>query len=191
MHHSKIFRRDIHTDQSMKSEQPNINGLKKIDDENAAEAQHCDLVIVDDMAAEDRQIYGHGIGKVQPPWLETTHHSAYRRGGCTRQPSIPSAFATLGMIAGITCTVGVGLIAIYTSYVIGQVKLAYPCVSNYADAGGLLMGCFGYGLIYIMLLLQLLLVTGSHCLTGTIAPVEITGSNICSIVFAVVSSEFS
>lgn len=41
---------------------------------------------------------------------------------------------------------------------------------------------------YVLFILQLLLVTGSHCLTDTIALVEITGNNVCSIVFAVVSS---
>lgn len=37
--------------------------------------------------------------------------------------SIPSAFATLGMVAGVITTVGMGFIAIYTSYIVGQVKL--------------------------------------------------------------------
>jgi hypothetical protein len=40
--------------------------------------------------------------------------------------SILSTFASLGMVAGVICCVGIGLIAIYTSYIIGQVKLAYP-----------------------------------------------------------------
>ena len=32
------------------------------------------------------------------------------------------------MVAGVILTVGIGLIAIYTSYVVGQVKLAFPHV---------------------------------------------------------------
>lgn len=36
--------------------------------------------------------------------------------------SIPSAFAAIGMIAGVIITVGLGVIAIYTSYVVGQVQ---------------------------------------------------------------------
>ena len=32
---------------------------------------------------------------------------------------MPSAFASLGMVAGVIVTVGLGLIAIYTSYTIG------------------------------------------------------------------------
>lgn len=58
--------------------------------------------------------------------------------------SLPSAFATLGMVAGVILTVGLGFVAIYTSHVVGQVKLAYPEVSHYADAGRLMFGKFGY-----------------------------------------------
>lgn len=101
--------------------------------------------------------------------------------------SIPAAFATLGMVAGVICCVGIGVIAMYTSYIVGQVKVAYPDVANYADAGRLIMGRFGYELINLMLILQLLFLVGSHCLTGTIALVTITESDVCSIVFAVVS----
>jgi hypothetical protein len=89
--------------------------------------------------------------------------------------SIPSAFATLGMLAGVICCVGIGLIAIYTSYIIGQVKLAFPSVHHYGDAGTLMMGRFGYELFSTMFLIQLIFVTASHCLTGTIALTQITG----------------
>lgn len=58
--------------------------------------------------------------------------------------SLPSAFATLGMVAGVILTVGLGFVAIYTSHVVGQVKLAYPQVSHYADAGRLMFGRVGY-----------------------------------------------
>ncbi|PYH92264.1 N amino acid transport system protein [Aspergillus ellipticus CBS 707.79] len=102
--------------------------------------------------------------------------------------SIPSAFATLGMVAGVICCVGIGLIAIYTSYVIGQVKLAFPAVRDYGDAGALLMGRWGRELFTFMLILQLIFLTGSNCLTGTIALRYITGSGICSVIFGVVSA---
>lgn len=102
--------------------------------------------------------------------------------------SIPSSFATLGMVPGVLCSVGLGFVAIYTSYVVGQVKLKFPQVAHYADAGTLLMGRFGYELINAMLILQLLFLVGSHCLTGTIAFINITESSICSVIFAVVSS---
>ncbi|ORY69109.1 amino acid transporter-like protein [Pseudomassariella vexata] len=102
--------------------------------------------------------------------------------------SIPSAFATLGMVAGVILTVVLGFVAIYTSYVVGQVKLAFPHVSHYADAGRLIMGQFGYELVGAMFALQLVFLVGSHCLTGTIAFQNITDSGTCSVVFGVVSA---
>ena len=50
--------------------------------------------------------------------------------------SIPSVFATVGMVAGVLLCVGLGLIAIYTSYLVGQVKLKHPEIEHYADAVG-------------------------------------------------------
>ncbi|KAJ5587018.1 uncharacterized protein N7459_002783 [Penicillium hispanicum] len=102
--------------------------------------------------------------------------------------SIPSTFATLGMVAGVICCVGLGLIAVYTSYIIGQVKVKFPHISDYPEAGRQMFGRWGYEILYIMLCLELLLSAGSHCLTGTIAFVNITGSGICSLVFGVVSA---
>ena len=60
--------------------------------------------------------------------------------------SIPSAFAAVGMVAGVLLSVGIGLIAIYTSYVVGQVKMRHPHVAHYADAVKLIWGRFGYEL---------------------------------------------
>ncbi|KAJ4327541.1 hypothetical protein N0V84_002069 [Fusarium piperis] len=107
--------------------------------------------------------------------------------------SLPAAFATLGMVAGVILCIGIGLIAIYTSYVVGQVKLAFPHVSHYADAGQLLMerfghGRFGYELISVMFSLQLIFLVGSHCLTGTIAFLKLTDDGACSLVFGLVSA---
>ncbi|KAH8803378.1 putative amino acid transporter [Xylogone sp. PMI_703] len=102
--------------------------------------------------------------------------------------SVPSSFATLGMVAGVICSLGVGLIAIYTSYVVGQVKLKFPDVAHYPDAGRLLFGRFGYEVVNAMLILQLIFLVGSHCLTGTIAFMNITSSGVCSVVWGVVSA---
>lgn len=102
--------------------------------------------------------------------------------------SIPSAFATLGIVVGAICCVGIGLIAIYTSYVIVLVKLAFPSIQHYGKAGTLIMGRFGYELFTTMFLLQLIFVTSSHCLTGSIAFEHITESGICSLLFGGVSA---
>ncbi|KAF5968640.1 putative neutral amino acid permease [Fusarium bulbicola] len=102
--------------------------------------------------------------------------------------SLPSAFATLGMVAGVILTVGLGFVAIYTSHVVGQVKLAFPEVSHYADAGRLMFGKLGYELVGVMFSLQLIFLVGSHCLTGTIAFLNLTNNGACSVVFGVVSA---
>ncbi|KAJ2994518.1 hypothetical protein NUW58_g1538 [Xylaria curta] len=101
---------------------------------------------------------------------------------------MPQAFATLGMVAGTLLSVGIGLVAIYTSYVVGQVKLKYPHVQHYADAGRLMMGKFGYELIGVMFVLQLTFLVGSHTLTGSIAFLNLTDNGACSIIFGVVSA---
>lgn len=101
---------------------------------------------------------------------------------------MPKAFATLGMIAGTILCVFLGLLAIYSSYVVGQVKLKYPEVQHYADAGRLMMGKFGYELIGAMFVLQLVFLVGSHTLTGAIAFLNLTDNGACSIVFGVVSA---
>lgn len=103
--------------------------------------------------------------------------------------SIPSAFAALGMVPGVILCVSLGLIAIYTSYVVGQVKLKYPLVNHYSDAVRLIWGKFGYELTSVMFTLLLVLLVSSHTLTGTIAWIRIVGQpGICALVFSVISA---
>ncbi|KAK3687728.1 amino-acid permease [Podospora appendiculata] len=102
--------------------------------------------------------------------------------------SLPSVFATLGMVAGVILSLGMGLIAMYTSYVVGQVKLKYPHISHYTDAGRLMFGKFGYEVISVMFCLQLIFTTGSHVLTGKIMWGNLTEDGTCSIVFGIVSA---
>ncbi|KAJ4371153.1 hypothetical protein N0V83_004369 [Neocucurbitaria cava] len=102
--------------------------------------------------------------------------------------SIPSAFAKLGMVAGTIMCVGLGLVAIYTSYVVGQVKMRHPMVNHYSDAVQLIWGRFGKELTGVMFALFLILLVGSHALTGTIAFINIVDNyGICALVWGVVS----
>ena len=102
---------------------------------------------------------------------------------------MPSAFASLGMVAGVIVTLGIGLIAIYTSYVVGQVRLKYPHIQHYADAVGLIWGRFGYELTSVMFVLFLVLITGSHVLTGTIAWIRIVDEpGLCALIWGVISA---
>lgn len=103
--------------------------------------------------------------------------------------SIPSVFATVGMIPGVLLTVGLGFIAIYTSYVVGQVKLRHPHVEHYADAVQLIWGKFGYELTGAMFAIFLILLVGSHTLTGTIAWNRIIESpGTCALAWSAISA---
>ncbi|KAJ0163989.1 N amino acid transport system protein [Colletotrichum tanaceti] len=105
--------------------------------------------------------------------------------------SLPSAYHTLGMFPGVFLTITIGVLSIFTSYLVGRVKLAHPHVANYAEAGRLLFGRYGrigYELFGAALVLELVMVVGSHALTGSIALLDINGGQVCSIVFSAVSA---
>ncbi|KAM0702650.1 hypothetical protein Q7P35_010081 [Cladosporium inversicolor] len=101
---------------------------------------------------------------------------------------LPRAFATLGMVAGVFLGIGIGLVAMYAAYNIGQVKLKFPQVSHYADVGSLLFGPIGSGIFVGAFVSLLIFVVGSHCLTGAIAFKEIVQTNICSTAFSAISA---
>jgi hypothetical protein len=61
-------------------------------------------------------------------------------------------------------------------------------VGHYADIGRLLMGQNGFGIFSMAFSMQLILLVGSHCLTGKIALTIITESNICSLIWSIISA---
>lgn len=101
---------------------------------------------------------------------------------------LPRAFATLGMVAGVFLSIGIGLVAMYAAYNIGQIKLKYPQVSHYADVGSLLFGKFGSSVFVGAFVSLLIFVVGSHCLTGAIAFKDIAQTDICSTAFSAISA---
>lgn len=187
------------------SPKTNIMGIENIPNDHdkvmGADREKADMsppppfegTMVGEMTDAERNVYDHGIQKFNRLGWKRLYIVLIVEAIALGSLSIPSTFATLGMVAGVICCVGIGLIAIYTSYIVGMVKLAFPEVANYADAGRLMghrlrCGRFGYELVNGMLGLQLIFLTASHCLTGTIAFLNITKSDVCSIVFAVVSA---
>jgi len=100
--------------------------------------------------------------------------------------SLPQAVAGLGLVPAIIILVGLGIMATYTGYVIGQFKWKYPHISNMADAGEVLMGRFGRELLGIGQMLFLVFIMASHILTFTVAMNTITNNGTCSIVFGIV-----
>lgn len=81
---------------------------------------------------------GKGIGWIRLTVLLIVEAIAL---GCL---SIPGSFATVGMVGGVILTVSLGLIAIYTSYLVGEVKIKYPHVMDYPQAVRLFGGRAGY-----------------------------------------------
>ncbi|KAK0557804.1 hypothetical protein OC844_005473 [Tilletia horrida] len=102
--------------------------------------------------------------------------------------SMPSAAATLGLIPFLIICIGIGLIAVYTSFHVGEMGVRYPQIASYGDAGRVLFGRVGYEVFSLMFCLLLTLTTGSHVLTGTIAFLTISSNAICSLAFGVIAA---
>lgn len=104
--------------------------------------------------------------------------------------SLPGAYATVGLPAGVVLTVCIGLITVYTSYLVGKVcNKSWPIeVLHYSDIGYLMWGKWGREIIGGAFVLFLVLVTGSHVLTGSIALDTIADGRACKLIWSVVSA---
>lgn len=100
--------------------------------------------------------------------------------------SLPSTFASVGMVAGVILTIGLGLIATYTGYVFWQFKMRYPGVHNIADVGEVFAGPIGREIGGAAQTIYLVFIMGSHILTWTVAMNRITSHATCTIVWSVV-----
>lgn len=100
--------------------------------------------------------------------------------------SLPSVLASIGMVPGVILILGLGALATYTGYVIGQFKMRYPHVHNMGDAGEVMLGAFGRELFGAAQTLFLCFNMGSHLLTFKIAMDVITEHATCSIVWGFV-----
>ncbi|KAE8146781.1 amino acid transporter [Aspergillus avenaceus] len=100
--------------------------------------------------------------------------------------SLPSAMAALGLVPAVILIIGLGLVATYTGYVIGQFKLRYPHVHSMADAGEVMLGRVGREVLGTAQLLFLIFIMGSHILTFSVMMNTVTEHGTCSIVFGVV-----
>lgn len=87
--------------------------------------------------------------------------------------------------SGVILILGLGAVATYTGYVIGQFKLTYPRVHNMADAGMIMLGPIGREVFGIAQMLFIVFVMGSHILTFSIMMNTITEHSTCTIVFGI------
>ncbi|KAI9720996.1 MAG: hypothetical protein M1828_005468 [Chrysothrix sp. TS-e1954] len=110
--------------------------------------------------------------------------------------SLPSVLDTVGLAPGIILIIGLGVLATYTGYVLGQFKLAgtltrYPYIHTFADAGEVLfspigLGAFGREFFGIAQVIFLVFSMGSHVLTWTIMMNTITTHATCTIVWGII-----
>ncbi|KAJ5591861.1 Amino acid transporter transmembrane [Penicillium hispanicum] len=100
--------------------------------------------------------------------------------------SLPAAVAALGLIPAIIILICLGLIATYTGFILGQLKLKYPQITTMADAGEVLGGKIGREFIGACWILFFIFIMASHLLTFTVAMNTITNHGTCSIVFGIV-----
>ncbi|KAK1144226.1 hypothetical protein N8T08_005639 [Aspergillus melleus] len=99
--------------------------------------------------------------------------------------SLPATVASIGFAPAIVLIIGLGIVATYSGYVIGQFKTRYPHIHSMADAGEVLMGPVGRNIFEVAQLLFFLFATGSHLLTFTVMMNTLTDHGTCSIVFGV------
>ncbi|KAL2793058.1 transmembrane amino acid transporter protein-domain-containing protein [Aspergillus keveii] len=100
--------------------------------------------------------------------------------------SLPATLAQLGLAPALVLIIGLGLLATYTGYVIGQFHQRYPHIQNLADAGDVLFGAFGRELFGIGQLLFSIFIMGSHILTFSVMMNTITEHGTCTMVFTTV-----
>jgi amino acid permease len=105
--------------------------------------------------------------------------------------SLPAAISGLGVAPGIIVLIGLGIVASYTGYILGQFKLRHPHVSSIADAGEVILGPFGREIFFTGHMLYLVFIMSSHILTFTVAMNTITEHGTCSLVFGVVGTVIS
>lgn len=101
--------------------------------------------------------------------------------------ALPSVLAAIGIVPALILLIGLGIIAIYTGYTLGQFKLRYPHVHNMADAGEILFGPIGRELLGAAQVIFFVFVLGAHILTASIMFNTLTGHATCTIVWSVIA----
>jgi amino acid permease len=102
--------------------------------------------------------------------------------------SLPKALSELGLVPGLILLIGLGALASYTGFVIGQFKILHPEVHSMGDAGHILFGRFGGELLGAGQLLFIVFIMGSHILTFSIMMNAITDHGACTIIFMIIGT---
>lgn len=102
--------------------------------------------------------------------------------------SVPQAFDTLGMIPGVILLLVIGGITTWSSYVVGQFKLAHPQVYGIPDVGMLLFGPIGRDIFAVAFCLFWIFIAGSAMLGVSIGLNAVSTHGICTAGFVAIAA---
>ncbi|KAL2207215.1 hypothetical protein CC79DRAFT_704940 [Sarocladium strictum] len=105
--------------------------------------------------------------------------------------SLPFVFDTIGMIPGVILLLVVGIIATYTSWMVGVFKRNHPEVYSIDDAGAIIAGRIGREFFAIAILLWMIFVAGSGMLGVSIGLNAVSKHATCTAVFVFVACFFA
>jgi amino acid permease len=105
--------------------------------------------------------------------------------------SLPQAMATLGIVPGLILLLGLGAMASYSGFVIGQFKQRYPHIHSMGCAGEVLFGRWGGEILGWGQFLFYVFIMGSHILTFSIMMNAITDHGQCTILWMVIGTILS
>lgn len=100
--------------------------------------------------------------------------------------SLPGVLATCGLIGGMIAIVLLGLMSTYSGYVLWQMKMRYPQITNYPDIGRVLFGPIGGEILGVAYVIYCVFCMASHILTFTIAMNVLTEHATCTIIWGVI-----
>ena len=106
--------------------------------------------------------------------------------------SLPSVLSTVGLLPGFILILGLGILATYSGYAIGQFKERYPSVHSMGDAFEILCAPLGFPNVGKEIggagqTLFLVFSMASHILTWVICFNAITDHAVCNIVWGVIA----
>lgn len=99
---------------------------------------------------------------------------------------LPAALNTLGMFPGILCIITMGLLSLYSAYILVQYYRRYPYVLNIVDYGRSLGGPIVEGIFAVGFLINMVLICSSAVITVSIGLNTISEHAACTLAFTAI-----
>lgn len=97
--------------------------------------------------------------------------------------ALPHSLAVLGLIPGVILLIFFGILATYTGFVIGQLRLKHEHIHSMADAGEMLLGRVGKEVAMAGQILFVIFIMGAHLVSFGVAIDALVGeSKVCAVV---------